>query len=369
MNLTSEQQARYAKQLKLPEWTEKEQLTLLRSSVLVVGAGGLANGALPYLAAAGLGKIILLDADVIDLSNLARQVMFTTEEVGLSKVAVAKKRIEALNGDCKVEAIQEHLKPENAEEWIAKVDLVIDCTDNFATRYLINDHCVRLKKPFVYAAIQSWEGQFSLCNGKVFGEDRMGPTYRCFFPEEPKLGEIPDCNVAGVMGFLPGIMGAFEAKEAIYYLVGWSSPANGAMGRFDVSDFSLRFYKMQRTAQADEVGPVVVKKREEVRQLDVVTAFEWLKTGKLAYILDVREPEEWELASIENCIQIPMGEVLSEKNKIPGESPGIVMCHHGMRSAFVIKQLQALGYEHLYNMEGGIDAWSIRIDGAVPRYY
>lgn len=367
--LTSEQIERYSKQLRLPEWGEAEQLNLAKSTILVVGAGGLASGALPYLVAAGVGNIVLMDKDTIDLSNLARQTLYATDEVGRPKVEVASKKMMALNPTCKFEAICAHLTSENAVEWISKVDLVVDCTDNFETRYLINDTCVRFQKPFVYAAVQSWEGQFSLLNGMIFEEGILGPTYRCLFPEEPRLGEIPNCDAAGVIGFLPGIMGALQAKEAIYYLVGWSSVANGALGRFDVSDLSIRFYKMRRSASAERLPEKKVFRADEVRQLEVLEAAKWLKEGKLSFVLDVREPEEWALASLEDSIQISMGEVLERAKFIPGDQPGLVLCHHGMRSAFVIKQLQQIGFTQLYNLEGGIDAWSRYVDDAVPRYY
>lgn len=367
--LTAEQRQRYSKQLRLPEWGETEQLKLANAKILVVGAGGLACGALPYLVSAGLGNLVLVDADTIDLSNLARQTLYATEEIGKLKVEVAQEKLRALNPNCKIEAIAERLVAANAEKWIAEVDLVVDCTDNFETRYLINDTCVKYQKPFVYAAIQSWEGQFSLLNGQIFGEDMLGPTYRCLFPEEPSLGEIPDCNVAGVLGFLPGIMGALQAKEAIYYLIGWPSPANGALGTFDVSDVSIRFFKINRSADAERLPVALGFRADEVRQLDAVTAAEWLKSGKLAYVLDVREPEEWDLASLGGSLQISMGEVVARQGNLPGNQPGLVLCHHGMRSAFVIKQLQQIGFTQLYNLEGGIDAWSRLVDAEVPRYY
>ncbi len=366
----SEDLHRYRKQLKLPEWNLPEQLKLAESTLLVVGAGGLACGALPYLVSAGIGKIILIDKDCVDLSNLGRQVIYATEEVGLPKVEVAKRKLNALNPNCEIEAISENLDANNAHELIAAVDLVIDCTDNFTTRYLINDTCVRYDKPFVYAAIHSWEGLISVCNGTVFGENRKGPTYRCFFPEEPGLDEIPTCDEAGVLGFLPGILGILQAKEAIYYLVSWESPANGALGRFDANDLSFRFYKTQRTHTADQFSATSsIPSHEQVKELDVQMAQNLLNAGELKFILDVREPDEYELASLENSIQIPMHQIGEQISKIPKDQKGLVMCHHGMRSAYVIKQLQALGFQHLFNMKGGIDAWSIQIDPSIPRYY
>jgi adenylyltransferase/sulfurtransferase len=361
---------RYSKQLKLPEWNLHEQRVLAQSTLLVVGAGGLASGALPYLVSAGIGKIILIDADRIDLSNLGRQVLYSTDEVGFTKVEMAAKKLKALNPHCQIESIQENLNPTNAAELIAAVDLVIDCTDNFTTRYLINDTCVKYDKPFVYAAIHSWEGLISLCNGNVYGEGRKGPTYRCFFPEEPGLDEIPTCDEAGVLGFLPGLLGILQAKEAIYYLVGWESPANGALGRFDANDMTLRFYKTNRSQTAD----IIPEKKESfnsliVRDIESDKANEMLMDGKLEFILDVREPEEWELASIDHSIQIPMGQIMQQLHSIPQDKNGLVVCHHGMRSAFLIKQLQQNGFHNLFNLKGGIDSWSIHVDDSIPRYY
>lgn len=368
--LSQEELTRYSKQLKLPEWSIEEQIKLAQSTILVVGAGGLGCGVLPYLVAAGIGKIVLIDGDYIDVSNLARQVLYSSDEVGQPKVHVAQKKLTALNPHCQVEVIQDTLNRTNAAELIAAVDLVIDCTDNFETRYLINDTCVQYEKPFVYAAIHSWEGLISLCNGQVYGEDRLGPTYRCFFPSAPGLDEIPTCDDAGVLGFLPGILGIMQAKEAIYYLVGWSSPANGALGRFDATEMSMQFFKMMRSPNVhQEIEKESIPNWEHVRDLDPNEAHARLQAGTIDYILDVREPDEFELASLSGAIQIPMGKILDQLLQIPKDKTGLVLCHHGMRSAYVIKQLQKNGYTHLWNLRGGIDAWSIHIDTSIPRYF
>jgi len=368
--LSPEELIRYSKQLKLSEWSAVEQLKLAQSTILVVGAGGLACGLLPYIVSAGIGKVILIDADRIDVSNLARQVLYATEEVGQPKVQVAQKKLKALNPHCQIEAIQDTLNHKNAAELIAAVDLVIDCTDNFETRYLINDTCVHYEKPFVYAAIHSWEGLISLCNGQVYGENRLGPTYRCFFPSAPGLDEIPTCDDAGVLGFLPGLLGIMQAKEAIYYLVGWSSPANGALGRFDATDMSMQFFKMMRSSNVhQELEKESTPNWEQVRELKPEEAQVQLKAGTIEFILDVREPDEFELASISGSIQIPMGLILGQLPQIPKDKTGLVICHHGMRSAYVIKQLQKNGYTNLWNLRGGIDAWSIHVDESIPRYF
>jgi adenylyltransferase/sulfurtransferase len=228
---------RYRKQLNLPEWRKAQQLRLKEASILVVGAGGLCCGALPYLAAAGVGTITILDADVIELSNLARQVLYKTDEVGASKAIKAAEALLDLNPAIVVTGVAENLTVENASNYIEKHDLIIDCTDNFQTRYLINDVCVALKKPFVYGAIHAWEGQFAVFHPQ-------GPSYRTLFPVEPSPDEIPSCDEVGVLGVLPGIIGLFQAKEAIFYLAGFESPAQKGLLTFDLRDMRISSFKL-----------------------------------------------------------------------------------------------------------------------------
>jgi len=228
---------RYRKQLNLPEWRKAQQLRLKEASILVVGAGGLGCGALPYLAAAGVGTITILDADVIELSNLARQVLYKTDEVGASKAIKAAEALRDLNPAIVVTGVAENLTVENASNYIEKYDLIIDCTDNFQTRYLINDVCVALKKPFVYGAIHAWEGQFAVFHPQ-------GPSYRSLFPVEPSPEEIPSCDEVGVLGVLPGIIGLFQAKEAIFYLAGFESPAQKGLLTFDLRDMRISSFKL-----------------------------------------------------------------------------------------------------------------------------
>ena len=228
---------RYRKQLNLPEWRKAQQLSLKEASVLVVGAGGLGCGALPFLAAAGVGSITILDADVIELSNLARQVLYKTSDVGASKALKSAEALQALNPLLAITGVSENLTVENALAHIAPHDLVIDCTDNFETRYLINDTCVSLQKPFIYGAIHAWEGQFA-----VFYPE--GPSYRSLFPVEPSPQEIPSCDEVGVLGVLPGIIGLFQAKEAIFYLAGFESPAQHGLMTFDLREMRLSSFKL-----------------------------------------------------------------------------------------------------------------------------
>jgi molybdopterin/thiamine biosynthesis adenylyltransferase len=228
---------RYRKQLNLPEWRKQQQMCLKESKILVVGAGGLGCGALPFLAAAGVGTITILDADVIELSNLARQVLYKTADVGASKALKAAEALQALNPTITIQGIAENLTAENARANIAQHDLIIDCTDNFETRYLINDTCVALEKPFVYGAIHAWEGQFAVFHP-------AGPSYRSLFPVEPSPQEIPSCDEAGVLGVLPGIIGLLQAKEAIFYLAGFESPAQTGLMTLDLRDMRLSSFTL-----------------------------------------------------------------------------------------------------------------------------
>ncbi|MHA8079267.1 HesA/MoeB/ThiF family protein [Aquirufa antheringensis] len=228
---------RYRKQLNLPEWRKAQQMRLKESKILVVGAGGLGCGALPFLAAAGVGSITILDADVIELSNLARQVLYKTDAVGASKAFKAAEALQALNPTIVIQGIAENLTADNASSYIAQYDLIIDCTDNFKTRYLINDTCVALEKPFVYGAIHAWEGQFAVFHP-------AGPSYRSLFPVEPSSQEIPACDEVGVLGVLPGIIGLLQAKEAIFYLAGFESPAQQGLMTFDLRDMRLSSFRL-----------------------------------------------------------------------------------------------------------------------------
>lgn len=228
---------RYRKQLNLPEWRKTQQVRLKEASVLVVGAGGLGCGALPFLAAAGVGNITILDADIIELSNLARQVLYKTSDVGASKALKVAEALQALNPTIVIQGIAENLTAENAAAHLVKHDLVIDCTDNFSTRYLINDTCVDLQMPFIYGAIHAWEGQFAVFHPS-------GPSYRTLFPVEPSPQEIPSCDEVGVLGVLPGIIGLLQAKEAIFYLAGFESPAQRGLMTFDLREMRLSSFSL-----------------------------------------------------------------------------------------------------------------------------
>jgi adenylyltransferase/sulfurtransferase len=356
--LTTEEINRYQKQLAIPEWDVAKQVRLKNAHVLIVGAGGLGVAVIPYLAAAGVGRMTIIDHDRVELSNLGRQVIYRTDQVGQSKALVAKSFVESLNPHVLVEAIQAKFSRENYTI-VQDVDLVVDCTDNFDTRYLINDACVKFGKAFVYAAIHTWEGQLAVCN--AFG---TGPTYRCLFPDEPSAGEIPTCDEAGVLGFLPGMLGLMQAKEAIFYLTGMSSPAQDQLMRWDARSMRMHGFKVERSADAaNRIFPEKPEESIELSAMDVATR---LQAGEIQFVLDVREPFEWEIVSIPGSIQMPMNALQPEL--IPKEAKGAVLCHHGMRSMYVLKHLQAHGFTNLCNVAGGIDAWSREVDASLPRY-
>ncbi len=356
--LSPDEFKRYQKQLAIPEWGMDQQLRLKAAHVLVIGAGGLGVTVIPYLAAAGVGRLTLVDHDVVELSNLGRQTIYRNDQIGQSKVLCAKSYVEALDPQVQVEAIAEKFSMSNIE-LVEAADLVVDCTDNFETRYLINDACVRYGKAFVYSAIHTWEGQLAVCNAHG-----TGPTYRCLFPDEPSVGEIPNCNEAGVLGFLPGIMGLMQAKEAIFYLAGLSSPAQSSLIRFDVRSMRMQQFRMERSSDAsNRIFPTKVALPLEMEPAEAQKA---LAAGDVHFVLDVREPFEWELASLEGTINMPMNQL--RVDMIPKDLPGLVMCHHGMRSMYVIRHLQAQGFDKLINLGGGIDAWSREVDARVPRY-
>lgn len=356
--LSSAEYTRYQKQLAIPEWDVEKQLRLKHAHVLIVGAGGLGVTVIPYLAAAGVGQLTLIDHDVVDLSNLGRQTIYRSDQIGQSKVLLAKAYIEGLNPHMNVNAIPEKFSLVN-HHLVDSVDLVVDCTDNFDTRYLINDACVKFGKAFVYAAIHTWEGQLAICN--AFG---TGPTYRCLFPDEPTAGEIPTCNEAGVLGFLPGMMGLMQAKEALFYLAGIQSPAQNHLLRWDVRSMRMHQFRMERASNAAEC--IFPDREIPPLEMDPTDAFSELNAGKIHFVLDIRESFEWEEARIAGSIFMSMNQL--QIDLIPRDVPGLVLCHHGMRSLFVIKQLQKLGFQNLINLAGGIDAWSREVDDTIPRY-
>jgi adenylyltransferase/sulfurtransferase len=377
--LRPEQYERYRRHLSLPEFGVEGQQRLLASSVLLIGVGGLGCPLAQYLAAAGVGRIGLLDFDVVEVSNLQRQVLYGPADVGRPKVEVARERILAQNPEVEVLTFQERLSSENALERLRDFDLVIDGTDNFPTRYLSNDACVLLGKPTVYGAILRFEGQASTFDA------RRGPCYRCLFPEPPPPGSVPSCAEGGVLGVLPGIIALIQATEALKLLTGIGEPLIGRFLHYDALAMRFDEFRFEKdpdcpvcsehpslTELIDYEGFCGVRGAEEgiVRELSAADLAALQARGEPLLLLDVRQPEEWQRARIEGAQLLPLGELEARLAELSDwkDRRVIAHCHHGGRSAAACKILAAAGFTDVSNLVGGIDAWSLTVDPAVPRY-
>jgi molybdopterin/thiamine biosynthesis adenylyltransferase/rhodanese-related sulfurtransferase len=367
--LTSSERERYEKHLKLPGFGQRAQEKLREARVLVVGAGGLGCPVLQYLAAAGVGTLGIIDGDTVALSNLQRQVLYRTEDVGKPKAETAAAHLRALNDGLNCPVVPEYLTPQNAETLIGAFDLVVDCTDTFPARYLINDVCVRLNRPFIYGALHQFEGQVSVFNFQ------NGPTYRCLFPEEPSGLEIPNCAEVGVLGVLPGLIGTYQALEVIKVLTGTGRPLSGELLVIDTLEHHSRKVRFRRHPEAEaraEAGWAALQPRPEPKsrpEIEAVELYERLSRGEKITLIDVRAPEEYALARLPGAVLIPMETVVDRLAEIPRRGPVVLYCHHGMRSARVQDFLKrSHRYANLLNLVGGIEAWSLDVDESVPRY-
>lgn len=374
--LVPAEKQRYQKHLNLPEIGTQGQLRLKNARVLVVGAGGLGCPVLLYLTAAGVGRIGVIDPDVVDLSNLQRQVIYTTDEVGNPKAKAAVSHLKRLNPELTFDTYTTTLDISNARAIISEYDIVVDCTDNFKVRYLVNDVCVTLGKPFVYGAIHRFEGQVAVLNADL-GDGRKGPTYRCLFPEYPNEIEIPNCNDTGVLGVLPGVIGTYQANEVIKLITGIGQPLNEHLLMVDLLAMSQQKIKTKRRADADDLarqglasagvrpapgpsGPQKMSARELAHRL---------ADGEPVFLLDVRERTEYELCHLDGAVLIPIDMIPNNRKRIPTDRPVVVYCHHGIRSANVAQYLYAQdGLTNLYNLEGGINAWAREIEPEMAVY-
>jgi molybdopterin/thiamine biosynthesis adenylyltransferase/rhodanese-related sulfurtransferase len=374
-----EQLERYRRHLSLAEIGPEGQAKLLAARVAVVGAGGLGCPAALYLAAAGVGTIGLVDADVVDLSNLQRQVLYATGDVGRPKLAVAEERIRALNPEVKLELHPVRLSAANALDVLAPYDIVIDGSDNFPTRYLVNDACALLGKPLVYGAILRFEGQVS------FFDARRGPCYRCLFPEPPAPGTVPSCGEAGVLGVLPGVVGTLQATEALKFVCGVGETLLGRFVHYDALELRFGEFHFEKdpacalcgtaptiTALADYEGFCGVPQTDETPLAEIAADALHRRgaPGASFLLLDVREPAEFAKASIEGARLLPLGELPARAAELAAwrERPIVVHCHKGRRSAEAARWLLANGFTDVTNLTGGIEAWSLSVDPAVPRY-
>lgn len=377
----------YSRHLSIPEFGMEGQKKLKAAKVLAVGTGGLGAPMLQYLSAAGVGTIGIVDFDKIEASNLHRQVLFGASDVGRSKVEVAKERLQEINPYIDIQVYNVRLTSENALEIIENYDVIADGTDNFPTRYLINDACVMLDKPNVHGSIFQFEGQLSVFN-YVDEEGQRGPNYRDLFPEPPPPGLVPSCAEAGVLGVLPGIIGCLQASEVIKIITGIGEPLAGQLFLFDAQNFSTRKVKVTKnkdnplTGENPEITELIdyeafcgipsgdeeESEEPEVPEVSVQEYKSWLDANEDVQLIDVREPHEVEIAEIGGEL-IPLKTVTENADKISRDKKVVVHCRSGQRSADAIKQLRdKYGFDNLYNLKGGILAWSQEIDESVPQY-
>jgi molybdopterin/thiamine biosynthesis adenylyltransferase/rhodanese-related sulfurtransferase len=380
VKLSKEEIQRYSRHLIMPEVGMEGQLKLKRARVLTIGTGGLGAPLGLYLAAAGVGHLGLVDFDVVDTSNLQRQVTFTTQDVGKPKSAAAKARLSALNPEIEITAYETRLTSENALELFRDYDIIVDGTDNFPTRFLVNDACVILGKPNVYGSIFRFEGQAT-----VFGYPG-GPCYRCLYPEPPPPGLVPSCAEGGVLGVLPGIVGSIQAMETIKLILGTGDPLVGRLLLFDALAMRFRELKLKRNPECPVCGDhrTITKlidyeefcgiRGEEAPAMtdgiSEITARE-LKMrqdrGDKLFILDVREPHEYQICNLNGKL-IPLGELPKRVNELDSSVEMVVHCRSGKRSADAIHFLQTAGFKKLWNLKGGVLAWADEVDPKMPKY-
>jgi adenylyltransferase/sulfurtransferase len=379
VSLSPNEIARYSRHLILPEVGMDGQKRLKASSVLLIGAGGLGSPLALYLAAAGIGRIGLVDFDVVDFSNLQRQVLHGTPDVGRPKLHSARDRIQAINPEVRVDLYEARLTSANALDMFKPYDVIIDGTDNFPTRYLTNDACVLLKKPNVYGSIFRFDGQAS-----VFFPPH-GPCYRCLYPEPPPPGEVPSCAEGGVLGILPGVVGVIQATEAVKLILGSGEPLIGRLLHYDALGMTFREFKVRRNAKCPVCGdqPTIkqlidyeqfcgVRGEAPVTAADGEMTVEDLKRridrGEDLFILDVRNPEEFRIGRIPGSTLIPLPDLPQRVRELDAGREIIVHCKSGMRSTKAVNFLREQGFKNLRNLKGGILAWSEKIDPSVPKY-
>ena len=379
VELTKEEIARYSRHLLLPEIGVEGQKKLKAAKVLIVGTGGLGAPLALYLAAAGVGTLGLVDFDVVDASNLQRQIIHSTRDVDRPKVASARDRIKGINPYINVVMHDTMLTSENALDIIKDYDIVADGTDNFQTRYLVNDACVFLGKPNVYGSVFQFEGQAT-----VFGA-KDGPCYRCLYPTPPPPGLVPSCAEGGVMGVLPGIIGTIQAAEAIKLIVGGAKPLVGRLLHFDAWRMSFRELKLDWEPNCPVCGenPTIrelidyeqfcgLKKESGEEPVNTVTAKDLkarLDSGERIQFIDIREPHERAIVKFPNAIIMPLGQIARRVEELDPSVPAVFLCKIGLRSILGIRALQELGYKgEMMNLQDGLNAWARDVDSSMPIY-
>ena len=360
MELTTEEKLHYSRHLLMPELGEEGQLKLKQAKVLIIGAGGLGCPVLQYLAAAGIGKIGIVDGDVVEESNLHRQILFSVNDLKQPKAEIAAKKLRLLNPHIDITVYNEFLDSDNALEIISEYDIVADGTDNFATRYLVNDACVITGKINVFASILKFQGQVTVFN---YSENKKrGINYRDLFPTPPKAGSIPSCAEAGVLGVLPGLVGSIQANEVIKLITGIGSTLSGELLTIDALTMNTTKLNLAVDPKQKPITKLIdydifcgTKKDDKIEI--TVSEFNALKqSGEPFYLLDVREQSEYELANLGGKL-IPLSQLEARSNEIPKDKKIVVHCKMGGRSAQAIEILKEKGIEHIYNLKGGIDEY------------
>ena len=379
--LSKEEIMRYSRHLIMPEVGMEGQLKLKQAKVLCIGTGGLGAPLGLYLAAAGVGRIGLVDFDTVDLTNLQRQILFDTNDIGRPKIEAATNRLRNLNPDIQIDNFETRLTSENALDILKNYDIVVDGTDNFPTRYLVNDACVILGKPNVYGSIFRFEGQIT-----IFGHPG-GPCYRCLYPEPPPPGLVPSCAEGGVLGVLPGIVGAIQAAETLKLIIGKGEPLVGRLLLFDALAMRFRELKLRKNPECPVCGEHPTIKRlidyeefcgirgeesaapaqaavPEITPRDLKSR---LDRGDDLFILDVREPHEYQICNLGGQL-IPLGELSRRVNELDSSREIVAHCRSGKRSAEAVEFLRSAGFRKVLNLKGGILAWSDEVDASVPKY-
>jgi adenylyltransferase/sulfurtransferase len=379
--LSREEIRRYSRHLIMPEVTLEGQKRLKKASVLCVGAGGLGSPLSLYLAAAGVGRLGLVDFDTVDVTNLQRQILYATADVGGTKLEAAKERLTGLNPEIEIVTHSLHLARWNVMDLLQSYDIVADGTDNFPTRYLVNDACVLLGKPNVYASIFRFEGQVSVFDA------RRGPCYRCLFPEPPPPGRVPSCAEGGVLGALPGVLGSLQALEVLKAILGVGEPLIGRLVTFDALDFAFRELRVAKDPQCAVCGqaPTVTapvdyeafcQRRGSEPDIDgtgvatitVEDLQDRLQAGQQVNLLDVRERHEYDIVRIPGAMAFPLSELPSRLHELDSAQAYTLHCHKTARSLQAYQLLRQAGFGRLQVLAGGVDAWAARVDPSLPRY-
>lgn len=386
IRLTNEQILRYSRHLILPEVGMAGQKKLRAASVLIIGAGGLGCPIALYLTAAGIGRLGLVDFDVVDRTNLQRQILYGESVVGVPKVEAAAERLKDLNPDVEVETYPLKLSSENALQIMSDYDIIVDGTDNFPTRYLTNDAAVMLGKPYIYGSIFRFEGQVSVFLSRPFNGFDRGPCYRCLFPSPPPPGTVPSCAEGGVLGVLPGIVGALQAAEAIKLIVGIGEPLIGKMMLIDTLRMEFRTVRIRRNPNCPACGdnPTIhelidyeefcgLRRGEVTETEDIFITPQDLKAkldaNEPLLLLDVREPEELEISEFPFPYKnIPLDDLPERLNELDLTAPIVIFCRNDQRSRLAAQMLQRFGFTKVKVLKGGINAWAQEIDPSVPQY-